>query len=238
MTEKIRADGIRYERRGAEILSGVDASAASGEVTAVVGPSGAGKSTLLRVINRLIEPASGEVYLDGEPTSGMDMLLLRRRVGMVLQLPALFGETVEEAVLYGARLAATDESARSASDLLGSVGLEDGLLTRDPLSLSVGQQQRVSVARSLALSPQALLMDEPTSSLDEAARRDMEAMIRGLVDRSGLTVMLVSHDLDQVRRVADSVVLLAGGRSLGRWSVRDFFSSAGDEARALISGGA
>jgi putative ABC transport system ATP-binding protein len=238
LTEKIRADGIRYERRGAEILSGVDASAASGEVTAVVGPSGAGKSTLLRVINRLIEPTRGEVYLDGEPTSGMDMLLLRRRVGMVLQLPALFGETVEEAVLYGARLAGTGESARSALDLLRSVGLEDGLLRRDPQSLSVGQQQRVSVARSLALSPQALLMDEPTSSLDEGARRSMEAMIRGLVDRSGLTVMLVSHDLDQVRRVADSVVLLAGGRSLGRWSAHDFFSSAGDEARGLVSGGA
>lgn len=236
MTEKIRAEGIRYERSGAEILSGVDASAVSGEVTAVVGPSGAGKSTLLRVINRLIEPTSGEVYLDGEPTSGMDMLLLRRRVGMVLQLPALFGESVEEAVLYGARLAGTDKPARSALDLLKSVGLEDGLLGRDPQSLSVGQQQRVSVARSLALSPQALLMDEPTSSLDEAARRSMEAMIRDLVDRSGLTVMLVSHDLDQVRRVADTVILLAGGRSLGRWSARDFFSSAGGEARGLISG--
>lgn len=236
MTEKIRADGIRYERRGAEILSGVDAAAAQGEVTAVVGPSGAGKSTLLRVINRLIEPTSGEVYLDGEPTSGMDMLLLRRRVGMVLQLPALFGETVEEAVLYGARLSDTDGQASSALDLLKSVGLEEGLLGRDPQSLSVGQQQRVSVARSLALNPQALLMDEPTSSLDEAARRGMEATIRGLVDRSGLTVMLVSHDLDQVRRIADSVVLLEGGRSLGRWSARDFFSAAGEEARGLISG--
>lgn len=238
MTEKIRADGIRYERRGAEILGGVDASAVSGEVTAVVGPSGAGKSTLLRVINRLVEPSAGEVYLDGEPTSGMDMLLLRRRVGMVLQLPALFGDTVEDAVLYGVQLSGPGESARSAPDLLESVGLEGSLRGRNPQSLSVGQQQRVSVARALALSPQALLMDEPTSSLDEAARRDMEAMIRGLVDRSGLTVMLVSHDLDQVRRIADSVVLLAGGRSLGRWSAGDFFSSAGDEARGLISGGA
>lgn len=238
MTDKIRAESLRYVRQGAEILEDVDASAVTGEVTAVVGPSGAGKSTLLRVVNRLIEPTSGEVYLDGVPTSRMDMLFLRRRVGMVLQLPALFGETVEDAVLYGVRLAGSGESRRSAGDLLHSVGLEHGLLGRDPQSLSVGQQQRVSVARSLALGPQALLMDEPTSSLDEAARRSMESMIRDLVEGSGLTVMLVSHDLDQVRRVADSVILLSGGRSLGRWRTEDFFSSAGDEARELVSGGA
>lgn len=236
MTEKIRVEGLRYARRGAEILARVDASAITGEVTSVVGPSGSGKSTLLRTINRLIEPTSGEVYLDGEPTSQMDTLLLRRRVGMVLQLPALFGETVEEAVLYGVRLAGSDVSA-DAKALLDSVGLEGSFLGRDPQSLSVGQQQRVSVARSLALEPQALLMDEPTSSLDEAARRSMEALIRGLVDDTALTVMLVSHDLEQVERVADSVVLISEGRSLGHWRAREFFSNEGREARRLISGG-
>ena len=95
-----------------------------GEVTAVVGPSGAGKSTLLRAINRLIEPTSGEVYLDGEPTGSLDPLELRRRVGMVFQIPALFGGTVEEAVLYGARLAGR---SADAGRLLEMVGLDASL---------------------------------------------------------------------------------------------------------------
>jgi ABC-type proline/glycine betaine transport system ATPase subunit len=134
-----------------------------GSITAVVGPSGAGKSTLLRAINRLIEPTAGEVYLDGEPTSGMDPLDLRRRVGMVFQLPALFGATVEEATLYGARLAGKDADA---GRLLEMAGLDASFKDKAPQALSVGEQQRVSIARALALEPEALLMDEPTSALD------------------------------------------------------------------------
>jgi ABC-type multidrug transport system fused ATPase/permease subunit len=107
---KIEIRGLRYGAGGAEILAGVDALVPDGEVTAVVGPSGAGKSTLLRAINRLIEPTSGEVYLDGEPTGSLDPLELRRRVGMVFQIPALFGDSVEDAILYGARLAGSSAS--------------------------------------------------------------------------------------------------------------------------------
>jgi ABC-type uncharacterized transport system YnjBCD ATPase subunit len=149
-------------------LQGVDAGMPGGKITAVVGPSGAGKSTLLRAINRLIEPTAGEVYLDGEPTSGIDPLDLRRRVGMVFQIPALFGATVEEATLYGARLAGREADA---GRLLEMAGLDASFAGKDPRTLSVGEQQRVSIARALALGPGALLMDEPTSALDEAARR-------------------------------------------------------------------
>ena len=96
---KVEVLGLRYAVDGAEVLKGVDARVPEGEATAVVGPSGAGKSTLLRAINRLIEPTAGEVYLDGEPADTLDPLELRRRVGMVFQLPMLFGASVEEAVL-------------------------------------------------------------------------------------------------------------------------------------------
>jgi putative ABC transport system ATP-binding protein len=202
-------------------------------ITAVVGPSGAGKSTLLRAINRLIEPTAGEVYLDGEPTSGMNPLELRRRVGMVFQLPALFGATVEEAVLYGARLAGL---SADAGRLLEMTGLDASFNNKAPQSLSVGEQQRVSIARALALEPEALLMDEPTSALDEAARRRIEDLIRELNSSLGLTIVLVSHDLGQVERVADHVVLLAGGRSEGGWSRDEFFSGPGERARRYISG--
>ena len=214
-------------------MKGVDAAVSGGSITAVVGPSGAGKSTLLRAINRLIEPSAGEVYLDGEPTSGMDPLRLRRRIGMVFQLPALFGVTVEEATLYGARLAGRDAEA---GRLLEMAGLEVSFASKAPQSLSVGEQQRVSIARALALEPEALLMDEPTSALDEAARRRIEELIRELNASLGLTIVVVSHDLGQVERVADRVVVLAAGRSEGEWSKEEFFSGPGERVRRYISG--
>ena len=204
-----------------------------GSVTAVVGPSGAGKSTLLRAINRLIEPTAGEVYLNGEPTSRMDPLELRRRVGMVFQLPALFGGTVEEATLYGARLAGREADAER---LLEMAGLDASFAGKDPRTLSVGEQQRVSIARALALEPEALLMDEPTSALDGAARRRIEALIQELNASLGLTIVVVSHALDQVERVADRVVVLVRGRSEGEWSREEFFSGLGENARRYISG--
>jgi ABC-type multidrug transport system ATPase subunit len=230
---KIEVRGLRYGVGGTEILAGVNASMPDGGVTAVVGPSGAGKSTLLRAINRLIEPSSGEVYLDGDPTSSLNTLELRRRVGMVFQIPALFGTSVEEALLYGARLAGRSPDP---GRLLELVGLDPSMSGRAPETLSVGQQQRVSVARALALEPEALLLDEPTSALDEAARRKIEDLVRDLNARLGLTMIIVSHDLSQVGRVADRVVLLAEGKSVGEWEREDFFSEAGERARRLIAG--
>jgi ABC-type glutathione transport system ATPase component len=152
---------------------------------------------------------------------------------MVFQIPTLFGNSVEDAILYGTRLV-----GRSADPgrLLEVVGLDASLAGRDPQSLSVGQQQRVTMARALALEPEALLLDEPTSALDEAARRKVEELVRDLNARLGLTMVFVSHDLAQVRRVADKVVVLAEGKSLGAWDGEDFFSEAGERARRFIAG--
>ena len=224
---------MRYAVGGTEILKGIDAAMPPREISCVVGPSGAGKSTFLRTINRLVEPTAGEVFLDGTPTSGMDPLLLRRRIGMVFQIPALFGASVEEAVLYGARLAGREADALR---LLEMAGLDASFAARDPQDLSVGQQQRVSLARALALEPEVLLMDEPTSALDEAARRRVEELVKGLNASLGLTFVVVSHDLGQVERLADHVVLLAAGRSEGEWSRDEFFSRGGEKARRFISG--
>lgn len=235
MELKIEITELRYAAGGVEILKGINAGMPEGGITAVIGPSGAGKSTLLRAINRLIEPTAGEVYLDGSPTSGMDSLVLRRRIGMVFQLPALFGASVEDEILYGPHLAGR---SADAGRLLEMVGLDGSFKDRDPRTLSVGQQQRVSIARSLALEPEVLLMDEPTSALDEAARRRIEELIRELNARLDLTIVLVSHALDQVERVADRVVLLAAGRSEGEWSKEEFFfGEGGEQAKRFISGG-
>ncbi len=215
---------------GTQILKGIDLHGSEGQITSIVGPSGAGKSTLLRAVNRLIEPTAGEVYLDGTPTSAMNPLELRRRVEMIFQLPALLKETVEDALLYGPRL--------TARVLLEKVSLDPNLKSRNPQSLSVGQQQRVSIARALALDPEVLLMDEPTSSLDEAARRQVEDLIQELNDRAKLTILLVSHDLLQVERIAHRVVLLVNGRSEGEWGKEEFLSCrvGSEKAKRFVHG--
>ncbi len=230
---KIETRDLWYVAGGAEILRGVNVTIPEGEIVCVAGPSGAGKSTLLRALNRLIEPSSGEVFLDGEPTDAMDPLELRRRVGMIFQLPALSGASVEECVLYGPRL--IGEGA-DAGELLRMAGLDDSFLRRDPQSLSVGQQQRVSIARALALGPEVLLMDEPTSALDEAARDRVEKSILALNRREGLTIIAVSHDLEQVERLADRVILLADGRREGAWSREEFDGGGRERMRRFVSG--
>ena len=218
----------------AEILRGVTFAVQAGEVFSVVGPSGAGKSTLLRTVNRLVESTAGNIYLDGTPIEEINPLELRRRIGMVFQLPALFGDTVEDSVVYGVRLAG---KCADVERLLGLAGLAPSLASRNPQSLSVGQQQRVSIARALALEPEVLLMDEPTSALDQAARQRIEDLIGQLNKELGLTIVVVSHALDQVERIADRVVLLIDGRSEGEWSKEEFFGKAvGEKARRFVEG--
>ena len=218
----------------AEILRGVTFAVQAGEVFSVVGPSGAGKSTLLRTINRLLESTAGNIFLDGAPIEEINPLELRRRKGMVFQLPALFGDTVEDSVLYGVRLAG---KCADVERLLGLAGLAPSLASRNPQSLSVGQQQRVSIARALALEPEVLLMDEPTSALDQVARQRIEDLIGQLNKELGLTLVVVSHALDQVERIADRVVLLIDGRSEGEWSKEEFFGKGvGEKARRFVEG--
>jgi ABC-type methionine transport system ATPase subunit len=218
----------------AEILRGVTFAVQAGEVFSVVGPSGAGKSTLLRTINRLVESTAGNIFLDGAPIEEINPLELRRRIGMVFQLPALFGDTVEDSVLYGVRLAG---KCADVERLLGLAGLAPSLASRNPQSLSVGQQQRVSIARALALEPEVLLMDEPTSALDQVARQRIEDLIGQLNKELGLTIVVVSHALDQVERIAHRVVLLIDGRSEGEWSKEEFFGKGvGEKVRRFVEG--
>jgi putative ABC transport system ATP-binding protein len=181
-----------------------------------------------------VESTAGNIFLDGAPIEEINPLELRRRIGMVFQLPALFGDTVEDSVLYGVRLAG---KCADVERLLGLAGLAPSLASRNPQSLSVGQQQRVSIARALALEPEVLLMDEPTSALDQVARQRIEDLIGQLNKELGLTIVVVSHALDQVERIADRVVLLIDGRSEGEWSKEEFFGKGvGEKARRFVEG--
>ncbi|GAB2540183.1 ABC transporter ATP-binding protein [Nocardia heshunensis] len=188
------------------MLSDVEATFATARCTAVVGPSGAGKTTLLRLLNRFGEPDSGRVLFDGTPVTEMDVLALRRRVGLVPQRPVLLTDTVGEEVVVGRAV-----SAERVDELLAVVGLPDGFAVRRCGELSGGEAQRVCLARALAVEPEVLLMDEPTSALDGASAVAIGELIRAHVG-SGGSVVLVSHDPGFVAEVSDEVWTLAGGR--------------------------
>jgi putative ABC transport system ATP-binding protein len=200
-------DDVTATRGGRVVFEDVSAVLGDG-ATGIVGPSGVGKSTLLRLLNRLADPAAGTVRYRGRDLREDDVLALRRDVGLVAQLPALLEGTVADNVLYGPRL------ARRGADVAGSLrlaGLDSAFAPRRADALSVGEQQRVMLARTLALRPSVLLLDEPTSALDETATAAIEATLRDLRDRLGLSFVLVSHDRHQAQRLADRVLVLEPG---------------------------
>ena len=162
-------------------------------LTAMVGSSGAGKTTLLRLLNRLDDPDAGAVLLDGHDVRTYDVLELRRRVQYVGQVPVTFPGTV--AANVGPR----------AEHLLARVGLDVALVWRDADRLSVGEAQRMCLARALARDPECLLLDEPTSALDTIAKAGIEGLIRSLAD-DGLTVVMVTHDPRQAEELADRIL--------------------------------
>lgn len=175
--------------------------------TVIVGPSGAGKSTLLRLCNRLEVPEAGVVRFDGVDVAGLDPLVLRRKVGMVFQRPTPFPGTVADNL----RVAEPLLSEMAAGLALEEVGLAASMLGRDAMELSGGEAQRMCLARTLVTQPEAVLLDEPTSSVDPAARQSIEALAPAL-NRMGVTAVWVTHDLAQMRRIADRVIVVIGGR--------------------------
>ncbi|MFE3187701.1 ATP-binding cassette domain-containing protein [Nocardia sp. NPDC059240] len=199
-------DRVSLGHGGTSVLTDVEATFASDRCTAVVGPSGAGKTTLLRLLNRFGEPDNGRVLFDGAPVTEMDVLALRRRVGLVPQRPVLLTDTVGEEVVVGRAV-----SAERVDELLGAVGLPDGFAARRCGELSGGEAQRVCLARALAVGPEVLLLDEPTSALDGASAVAIGELIRAHVGAGG-SVVLVSHDPGFVAQVSDEVWTLAGGR--------------------------
>ena len=197
-------------RSGRQVLDSVSAEIPVG-ATAIVGPSGAGKSTLLRLLNRLADPDHGAVAYRDRPLAGYDPLELRRRVSLVPQLPALLDGTVASNLGYAAELAGIE---LDCDRCLVLAGLDPGFAERDVSRLSVGEQQRAMLARALAQRPEVLLLDEPTSALDHAARDAIEATLAELRGELEISLVLVSHDPEQAKRMADWVVRMEDGRAV------------------------
>jgi len=207
---------LRAERLGRAVqdkvlVQDISFEVLAGEVLALAGPSGAGKSSLLRLLNRLDEPTSGTVYVEGVDYRQIPPRELRRKLGMVSQRPFLFPGTVEENLRFGPRQRRETLPSASIEELLARVGLE-GYAARPVANLSGGEAQRVSFARTLANSPLVLLLDEPTSSLDDASKREVELLIQKIVREQQLTCVVVTHDTAQAERLAQRAVVLESGK--------------------------
>ncbi|WP_319945531.1 ABC transporter ATP-binding protein [Nocardia macrotermitis] len=205
--------GVDYG--AATVFADASARVMGGRCTAVVGPSGVGKTTLLRLLNRLGEPSRGRILLDDVPITELDVLELRRRVGLVPQRATLLTEVVGDEV----RVGCAELTDAGAGELMRRVGLPETFVHRRCAELSGGEAQRVCLARELAVGPQALILDEPTSALDEAAAGAVAELI-GEHTRGGGSVVLVSHDSGFVGRVADEVLLL-GSAGMSRVDAHD-----------------
>ena len=186
----------------------------SHQTTVLVGSSGCGKTTLLRMINRMVEPTSGQVLIDDVDVASQDKVQLRRNIGYVLQAAGLLphrtviDNVATVPVLKGVGKAAARESAL---ELLDKVGLDRALAQRYPRQLSGGQQQRVGVARALASDPNILLMDEPFGAVDPIVRADLQVELNRLQRELGKTIVFVTHDIDEAFTLADQVVIFKKG---------------------------
>ncbi|GAA2274899.1 ATP-binding cassette domain-containing protein [Streptomyces hawaiiensis] len=236
-----------YRARGREVtaLDGVDLHVREGEVYGVIGQSGAGKSSLIRCVNLLERPTAGTVTVAGQdltalagrgPRAGKELREARSRIGMVFQhFNLLSSRTVQDNVELPLEILGKSgqERSRKALELLDLVGLADKAKSY-PAQLSGGQKQRVGIARALAGDPKVLLSDEATSALDPETTRSILALLRDLNRQLGLTVLLITHEMDVVKSVCDSAALMENGRIVESGTVSELLATPGSELASAL----
>jgi osmoprotectant transport system ATP-binding protein len=235
----IEIDKVCKSFDGGQTLAVRDASIAidAGSFVAVVGASGSGKTTTLKFINRLVEPDSGEVRIEGARVGSIDAPTLRRRIGYVFQGIGLFPHMrVGENIGITPQLLGWEraEIATRIEELLDLIGLPRGYASRFPGALSGGEAQRVSVARAIAARPRIVLMDEPFGALDPVTRDTLGQAYRALHERLGLTTVMVTHDVQEAVLLADRIVVMSRGRILAQGTPASLMASGADPDVAAL----
>ena len=240
MDSAIAFHSVSYGVGGRHVLQSFDLEVAPGETLVLLGRSGAGKTTILKMVNALLVPSSGEVFVEGRSTKSWDVIRLRRRIGYVIQESGLFPHlTVAENVGIVPELEGwpAPKIASRVDELLGRVGLPpEDFRARFPRQLSGGQKQRVGVARALAADPSILLLDEPFGALDPVTRLDLQREFQSLRKSLGKTSLFVTHDVREALALATRIALLREGRIEVLAPPREFLKADGAEARTFLAG--
>src|SRR5580698_9588823 len=228
---------VSYSVAGTHVLAGFNLQVAAGESVILLGRSGSGKTTTLKLINRLLNPTSGEIFVNGAANSTVDVIKLRRSIGYVIQDAGLFPHfTVERNIGVVPRIEGwrVQKTRARVEELMQLVGLAPNLAPRYPHELSGGQRQRVGVARALAADPEILLMDEPFGALDPLTRDEIQREFLALQNRLHKTVIFVTHDLREALRLGSRIALMEAGRLVTALAPQEFLRSNDPLASAYV----
>ncbi len=221
----IYMQGTPFEKAA---LDNINLNISDGEFLGVIGHTGSGKSTLIQHLNGLLRPTSGRVLIDGLDTASKNLKELRRHVGIVFQYPEhqLFEETVYKDIAFGLKKnnIADEQVKEMISEVIQSVGLSPEILEKSPFELSGGQKRRVAIAGVLVMNPRILVLDEPTAGLDPKGRDELFSVITQIHKKQGMTVVLVSHSMEDVARLVERVIVMNKGRVEIDGSVSDVFA--------------
>lgn len=208
----IELHNVYYKDGDVSIINGITGYLAKGKVTTLVGPSGAGKTTIFKLINGLLSPTEGEIYVNGENIQNIEPSQLRRNVGLALQQATMISGTVFDNLMLPKKLQGEEMSVEDANELLTLVSLDNKLLNRDVKDLSGGQKQKVSIARTLVNRPKILLLDEITSALDRVSKEEMEELIVRINQKFAVTIFWITHNLEQARTIGDDTWVVMDGK--------------------------
>jgi len=235
----VRFEKVKKSFGNHHIIKKLNLEIPRGQLVVLIGPSGCGKTTTLKMTNRLIEPTEGTIYIEDKDVSEMNPVALRRQIGYVIQQIGLFPNmTIEQNIEVVPKLLKWSKEMRRerTEELLNLVGMNpDDYMGRYPYELSGGQQQRIGVLRALAVSPPLILMDEPFGALDPITRESLQDEVKRLQKALGITIIFVTHDIDEAVKMADVIILMKDGRIVQAASPEELLTNpANDFVREFI----
>lgn len=221
--------GVNQHKDGQKILNNITFAIQEGDTIGCLGPSGAGKTSLFRLLNMLDNPSEGDIFFRGKKLVTYAPMSLRRQIGYLIQKPRMFGSNVQDNLFYPYEIVGQTPNEQEIQYFLGMVGLDNSILTKDIKGLSGGEQQRIGLVRLLLVKPQVLLLDEFTSALDEETTRRVESLIFSEQTKRGLTVLFITHNVAQAKRLANKVIHIENGHIAYYGATEHYFSSFKEE---------